>query len=118
MHIMAFTITPTEPTTPGGIISGGILGGTIAGSIKGKHSHGSTLSSQIRRVCAILLVIVVVFNPVLFLANSAVSPSSVLLSVNLGLVHLRSPVWFTIFNNARFTNLAIRHSIETYDCHR
>ena len=34
MRIMASTTTPTEATTPGGIISGGTPGGTIAGSIR------------------------------------------------------------------------------------
>jgi hypothetical protein len=38
MHIMASTTTPTDSTTPGGIISGGIPGGTIAGSIKLQES--------------------------------------------------------------------------------
>jgi len=34
MPIMAFTTTPTESSTLGGIISGGTPGGTIAGSIR------------------------------------------------------------------------------------
>jgi hypothetical protein len=38
MPIMALLTTPTDSTTPGGIISGGIPGGTIAGSIRLQES--------------------------------------------------------------------------------
>jgi hypothetical protein len=39
---MASTTTPTDSTTPGGIISGGIPGGIIAGSIRLQESITKT----------------------------------------------------------------------------